>query len=130
MKYDKLNGIIFLPSNITYLRNLHNYSQQKLADMLGYVPTTITNWEKGIRIPDVFDLKRLADLFNVSTDELLKVDFRFKDSNLTEDEKREIKRKECLNNLKKLSKEQEKEILEVVDVLVKSKMTNLSEKEE
>lgn len=131
MKYDKLNQIVYLPSNIAYLRNINKMSQNDLAKKLNYKSgSTITNWENGIRLPDVFDLWRLANIFNVSVDDIVKIDLRFKNKNLSEEEKRELKRKESINNLKKLTKEQEEEILQVVEILVKSKMTNLSDKGE
>lgn len=68
---------IFINSNIYYLRNKNKLTQEKLGAMLGYKYTTIGNWEKGIRTPDAIDLYRLSRIFNVTTDDLIKVDLRF-----------------------------------------------------
>lgn len=48
-----------------------NLTQGQLADMLGVAKTTISMWESGDRKPDIFMLKKIADLFSISTDDLL-----------------------------------------------------------
>ncbi|MCR0264215.1 helix-turn-helix domain-containing protein [[Clostridium] innocuum] len=59
-------------NNLKYLRKQKNYSQDYLAEQLGYKSfTTIQKWESGIAEPSVDVLKKLADMFNVSMDELL-----------------------------------------------------------
>lgn len=50
------------------------HSQKDVADKLGYsTPQFISNWERGISQPPVNSLKRLADLYNTSADELFEV---------------------------------------------------------
>ena len=36
-----------------------------------YSDATISKWEKGLSVPNIDDLKRLAEYFNVSVDEIL-----------------------------------------------------------
>lgn len=48
-----------------------NLTQEQLANMLGVAKTTISMWESGDRKPDIFMLKKIADLFGISTDDLL-----------------------------------------------------------
>lgn len=57
--------------NLRNLRNAKNYSQQKLANLIGVSRSTIAMWETGASQPDNDTLSRLADFFGVSVDYLL-----------------------------------------------------------
>lgn len=46
------------------------YSQEKLAETLLVSRQTIINWEKDRNLPDLANLSRLADLYQLSLDEL------------------------------------------------------------
>lgn len=46
------------------------YSQEKLAETLLVSRQTIINWEKDWNLPDLANLSRLADLYQLSLDEL------------------------------------------------------------
>nr|WP_315021751.1 helix-turn-helix transcriptional regulator [uncultured Aminipila sp.] len=62
-------------TNLKYLRKSKGYSQDYIAEKLGYKSfTTIQKWETGIAEPSVAKLKILSDMFNVSMDELLNSD--------------------------------------------------------
>ena len=62
-------------SNLRFLRKKFCYSQEYIAERLGYKSfTTVQKWESGISEPSVAKLKTLADLFHVSMDELLNKD--------------------------------------------------------
>ena len=64
-----------LGNNIRYLRKKHNFSQEKLATLLGYKSfTTIQKWESGVAEPPFKTLARLAAIFNVDIDDLAKKD--------------------------------------------------------
>lgn len=56
---------------IASLRKQSNRTQQDLADQLGVTYQAVSNWERGLSIPDVVRLKDLARLFEISLDELL-----------------------------------------------------------
>lgn len=56
---------------IKELRTNKGLTQLELADKLGFTSQTISNWESGIREPDIDALSQLANLFNVSLDYLL-----------------------------------------------------------
>lgn len=47
------------------------FTQKQIAEALGVVPSCVTQWESGVRHPDVFMLKNLAELLDCTTDELL-----------------------------------------------------------
>lgn len=56
---------------IASLRKASNRTQQDLADQLGVTYQAVSNWERGLSMPDVARLKDLARLFEVSLDELM-----------------------------------------------------------
>lgn len=55
------------------LRNEKKLSQEKLSAEFDYMYSvaTISKWEQGKSVPDIYALKTLAEYFNVSVDELL-----------------------------------------------------------
>lgn len=59
--------------NITYLRKREGLSQLELARKLQYSNKNISKWEKGETTPSVFTLKRLAEIFNVTVDDLISI---------------------------------------------------------
>lgn len=56
---------------IMCLRKEHNITQMELADKLGISFQAISNWERGNTMPDISKLPELAEIFNISIDELL-----------------------------------------------------------
>lgn len=58
--------------NITRLRKLSNMTQLELAAKINYSDKSVSKWEQGNGVPDVRILVRLADLFNVSVDDLVR----------------------------------------------------------
>lgn len=60
-----------LGSKIKKIRTEQNYSQQNVAEHLGVSRQAIGAIEKGKRKIDSIELKKLSELFSVSTDELL-----------------------------------------------------------
>lgn len=61
--------------NLRYLRQKKGWSQDKLADYLGYKSfTTIQKWETDKAEPNIKTLKILSALFDVSMDDFLNKD--------------------------------------------------------
>jgi prophage repressor len=61
-----------LGKNIRYYRKLLGYTQTQLADALGGGgKSLVSNYENGYSEPDVSTLVKLADIFDVSLDELV-----------------------------------------------------------
>ncbi|MFA7075992.1 MAG: helix-turn-helix transcriptional regulator [Candidatus Izemoplasmatales bacterium] len=56
------------------LRKLHNLSQEDLANKLNVSRQAVSKWENGTYMPDIVNLVKLSEIFNVSTDYLLKED--------------------------------------------------------
>lgn len=46
-------------------------SQQSLATAIGVTHASISYWENGINIPNVLDIWKIADVLNMSIDELI-----------------------------------------------------------
>ena len=62
---------MILANNIRYLRKKHGWSQDYLAEQLGYKSyTTIQKWESGVSEPPLKKAHALADLFNVDINDL------------------------------------------------------------
>lgn len=57
---------------IATLRKANGYTQAQLAEMLGVSNKTISNWENEVSYPDLSLIPVIADLFNVTSDELLR----------------------------------------------------------
>lgn len=53
------------------LRQENNMTQQDLANILFVSVSTISNYEKGVHLPDIIKLAKIADYFHVTTDYLL-----------------------------------------------------------
>lgn len=58
---------------IVELRKGNNYTQEKLADKLNITRQTLSNWESNITSPDLEQAKRIAELFNISLDDLVNI---------------------------------------------------------
>ena len=63
-----------LGEKIKAYRENKNMTQNEIAEILGVKATTISKYEAGTLEPNIESLKKLADLFEVSIDELLKED--------------------------------------------------------
>ncbi len=57
---------------ITALRTMRDISQEQLADMLGVSRQSVSKWEMDQTLPQIDKVLLLAEVFGVSTDELLK----------------------------------------------------------
>ena len=58
--------------NIIRLRTAHELTQAQLGEKLNYSDKSISKWERGDAIPDAYVLKKMAELFNVTVDYILK----------------------------------------------------------
>lgn len=53
------------------LREAKGYTQEDIAGKLNIARQSVSKWEQGINEPDINTLKRLAEIFECSVDELL-----------------------------------------------------------
>lgn len=63
-----------LGEKIKIYRENKNMTQYEIAEILGVKPATVSKYESGTLEPNIESLKKLAELFEVSIDELLKED--------------------------------------------------------
>ena len=60
-----------LEEQIKHYRKQAGLSQEKMAEKIGVSRQAITKWENGAGTPDIANLMAIADLFQISVDELL-----------------------------------------------------------
>ncbi len=65
---------------IVSLRREKNMTQTELADRLNVSFQAVSNWERGQSMPDISKLPELAEIFEISIDELLGVKSKFVES--------------------------------------------------
>lgn len=68
-------------------REKRHWSQKFVAEKIGITNTVLSNYERNYRDPDTETLKKLADLYEVTTDYLLG---RSSDPSLTESDEKDI----------------------------------------
>jgi len=56
---------------IIKLRKENNYSQEVLAEKIGVSRQAVSKWERNEASPDIQNIQLLADIFDVSIDELI-----------------------------------------------------------
>lgn len=62
--------------NLVSLRKIHQMSQEELADKIGVSRQTISKYETGDALPDIEKCRALAEVFDVSMDDLVNFDSR------------------------------------------------------
>ena len=60
-----------LNENLLTIRKLHKLSQEDVAEKIGVSRQADAKWENGVTAPDIYNCKALADLFDVSLDDLV-----------------------------------------------------------
>ena len=69
---------------IKKLRREADYTQEVLADLLAISPQAVSRWECDQAMPDIALLPRIANLFGVSADYLLGIDFESRERRIAE----------------------------------------------
>lgn len=57
--------------NIKILLESQKKSQKELAEFLGYSDSAISQYVKGVREPGINDIKKIANFFNLTIDQLI-----------------------------------------------------------
>lgn len=58
-------------ANIVSYRKRHGLTQARLAEKLNYSDKAVSKWERGESVPDVLTLVQLAELFDVTVNDLI-----------------------------------------------------------
>ena len=82
---DKNKNKQIFSQNVQFFRKNMNLSQKEMAEKLNTSNKNISKWENAETVPDVFTIKKIADIFNVTIDTLI--------SPITNDNKIAIKTK-------------------------------------
>ena len=59
-------------SNLIRLRQQKGITQAELGEKLNYSDKSVSKWERGEAVPDVFVIKHIAELYGVTVDDLLR----------------------------------------------------------
>ncbi len=60
--------------NLVMLRKLNNYSQEEIAEKIGISRQAYGKWEKGETVPDIEKFAKLAEVYGVTIDSLLRTE--------------------------------------------------------
>lgn len=66
-----------LGEKLKLYREKHNMTQKEVAEILEVEPGTVSKYELGMIEPNIESIKKLAEIFNVTIDELLKDEEKF-----------------------------------------------------
>ena len=61
-----------IAKNLVQLRQKAHLTQLQLAEMLNYSDKAVSKWERGEAIPDIRVILQLANIYNISVDEIVK----------------------------------------------------------
>jgi len=73
-----------LGNNIKYFRNQRKMTQEELAELLGTTSKSVSRWEQSLTFPDITLLPYIANIFEITVDELLGVESIKQDEYLKE----------------------------------------------
>ena len=65
---------------ISTLRKENGMTQLELAEKMGVTDKAVSKWERDLSFPDINSIPKLAEVFNVSEDELLQVKIETKEN--------------------------------------------------
>jgi transcriptional regulator with XRE-family HTH domain len=60
-----------IANNIRFFRKANILTQEELSKQLGGSKNLVSNYENGISTPDIYTLVKLADIFDITLDELV-----------------------------------------------------------
>ncbi len=60
-----------IAKNLTYYRKTAGFTQAELAEKINYSDKSVSKWESGNGVPDIYTLVQLAELYGVTLDTLL-----------------------------------------------------------
>ncbi len=64
-----------LKDNLVMLRGIRGFSQEEVAEKIGISRQAYAKWESGATIPDIEKCSRLADLYGLTIDSLIRTEY-------------------------------------------------------
>lgn len=81
--HTEINKII--AKNLTYYRKKEGLTQAELAERINYSDKSVSKWESGNGVPDVYTLTLLAEIYGVTLNDLVGVDTPMRQEKKTKD---------------------------------------------
>jgi AbrB family looped-hinge helix DNA binding protein len=63
-----------IASNLRFLRSQNRMSQEEVAEKIGVTRQAVAKWENGDSLPDILNCEALAELYDVSLNDLVQYD--------------------------------------------------------
>ncbi len=63
-----------LKENLRMLRNIHGFSQEEIAEKIEISRQAYAKWETGATVPDIEKCQRLANVYGITIDSLIKTE--------------------------------------------------------
>ncbi len=63
-----------IAANLRHLRNINRLTQEEVAERIGVSRQAVAKWESGDSLPDIINCEALADLYDVSLNDLVRYD--------------------------------------------------------
>lgn len=82
-----------MAKNLASYRKAAGFTQAELADIINYSDKSVSKWESGNGMPDVYVLLQLAQLYGVTVDDLIGKDAEEKERENARSKRRENKKK-------------------------------------
>lgn len=77
----KVSRVMKLAEKIMTLRKQRGWSQEELAQQLSVSRQSVSKWESGASVPDLDKILKMSEIFEVSTDTLLKEELNLNERN-------------------------------------------------
>lgn len=86
---------IYISKNLKYLRNQKNVTQRKMAQDINVNRSCIARWETESSVPDIYDIARLMEYFNVENEDIIYTDLEEKENEESQLKQITLLLKEC-----------------------------------
>ena len=63
-----------IAKNLIKYRKEKGFTQQELAEILNYSDKSISKWERGEGVPDIYILKQIAELYDVTVNDIIEME--------------------------------------------------------
>ena len=63
-----------IAKNLIKYRKEKGFTQQELAEILNYSDKSISKWERGEGVPDIYILKQIAELYGVTVNDIIEME--------------------------------------------------------
>jgi len=105
---------------IIALRKFHNMSQETLAEKLGVSRQSISKWERGEAMPDIYNTSGLADVFGLTIDDFINGEATTTNNEAEIEEVEKKSEEDILKEKQKIKETGEKKIIIGIAIIILS----------